>query len=52
MGSFDEIAQRIDAYRKERNIQPGQWIIGRGYDHNTLEEGRHPDKFSLDKAAP
>ena len=52
VGSFDEIAQRIDAYRKERNIQPGQWIIGRGYDHNTLEEGRHPDKFSLDKAAP
>ncbi len=52
VGSFDEIAQRIDAYRKERKVQPGQWIIGRGYDHNTLKEGCHPDKFALDKAAP
>lgn len=50
--SFDEVIQRIKAYCKEREIQPGQWVIGRGYDHNTLKEGCHPDKEVLDKAAP
>ena len=41
MWAADEMP-RIDAYRKERNIQPCQWITLLGVFHNTLEEGRHP----------
>ncbi|MGR3782033.1 MAG: amidohydrolase [Albimonas sp.] len=32
--------------------QPGEWIIGRGYDHDKLAEGRHPHRRELDAAAP
>jgi predicted amidohydrolase YtcJ len=27
----------------------GEWIIGRGYDQNTLAEGRHPTRADLDQ---
>lgn len=30
----------------------GGWIRGWGYDHSKLAEGRHPDRFDLDEAAP
>lgn len=31
---------------------PGEWILGRGYDHGELREGRHPSADELDAAAP
>ena len=31
---------------------PGQWIEGRAYNQNKLEEGRHPTRWDLDAAAP
>lgn len=49
--SFKEIAERIKAFKEKRHIKPGQWIMGFGYDHNFLEEKRHPDKSVLDSAA-
>ena len=30
----------------------GQWIEGRGYDETRLDEGRHPTRHDLDRAAP
>jgi len=39
---------REDAARKK----PGEWIKLNGYDHNKLEEKRHPTKEELDEAAP
>ena len=48
-----EQEQKNKEGRKER--EEGQakvpWIIGFGYDHNLLKEGRHPDKFVLDEIA-
>jgi predicted amidohydrolase YtcJ len=29
---------------------PGEWIIGRGYDDNKLDEKRHPNRHDLDAA--
>jgi len=31
---------------------PGEWITGRGYDHNELAELRHPGRADLDRVAP
>jgi predicted amidohydrolase YtcJ len=31
---------------------PGSWIVGRGYNQLKLDEGRHPNRFDLDAAAP
>jgi predicted amidohydrolase YtcJ len=31
---------------------PGEWVLGRGYDHAELREDRHPTADELDAAAP
>ncbi|MCP3909948.1 MAG: amidohydrolase [Actinomycetia bacterium] len=30
----------------------GTWVIGAGYDHNKLAEGRHPNRHELDRVSP
>lgn len=49
--SFNDIGERIEKFRDENNIQPGEWIRGFGYDHNRLLEKKHPDKTVLDEYA-
>ncbi|PWJ20900.1 amidohydrolase [Jannaschia seohaensis] len=33
-------------------LAPGEWVIGRGYDHFRLDTGRHPYREELDQACP
>ncbi len=49
-GSIDEILGLVkkDAGRKNR----GEWVIGRGYNQNTLQERRSPSRWDLDKVSP
>jgi len=43
----------IDSVRKKASETPeGEWILGWGYDEERLLEGRHPDRWELDEAAP
>ncbi len=48
--SVDEILRRIGLAAKGK--KPGEWVFGRGYDHNELAEGRHPTAEELDRVAP
>ncbi len=48
--SIEDIKEKIK--EKAATTPPGMWIRGWGYDHSKLAEGRHPDKFDLDEAAP
>lgn len=50
--SFDGIIGILNRFKEERKLEPGDWIIGTGYDHNNLKEGKHPDRFILDAAFP
>ncbi|MDO4334165.1 MAG: amidohydrolase [Eubacteriales bacterium] len=50
--SFEEIADKIRAHIRSRNLPAGTWIIGKGYDHNQLSEHAHPTAALLDQAAP
>lgn len=50
--NFEEIKERIVSYRVKNKIPKGQWIIAKGYDHNSLKEKRHPSLKILDEAAP
>ncbi|MBC8531341.1 amidohydrolase [Gehongia tenuis] len=50
--SLDEVRDRIRTYAKERKVAAGKWIVGFGYDHNDLAEGRHPTRWDLDDASP
>ena len=47
--SFAEIVTTLKEYIKERKPK---FVMGFGYDHNFLKEGRHPDKDILDQASP
>ena len=48
--SFDDIVGALNGY-VERTPVELPLIMGFGYDHNFLEEGRHPDKFALDRVS-
>lgn len=42
----------LTAFRDERAVPAGGWLIGWGYDQETLAEGRHITKLDLDAAFP
>jgi predicted amidohydrolase YtcJ len=46
--SIGDIVRAVQ--ERARSTPPGQWIIGRGYDDNKLEERRHPNRHDLDAA--
>ena len=47
-GSLDELYAAIA--RRAETTDPGDWVIGAGYDQNKL--GAHPNRDALDRAAP
>lgn len=51
VSSFDEIVEKIKAFKDSRKLSKGQWISGFGYDNNYLIEKQHPDKSVLDKVS-
>ena len=47
--NFEDIIRLMQAFMKENGIPDGEWVTGTNYDHNYLQEKRHPDKFVLDQ---
>src|SRR5436189_224729 len=37
---------------RARTTPPGEWVRGRGYDDNKLDERRHPTRHDLDAVTP
>jgi hypothetical protein len=50
--SWDEILERLQTFAKNKNIQPGQWIIGRGWDQNDWTLKEFPTNEKLDQLFP
>ncbi|MDL2274406.1 amidohydrolase family protein [Oscillospiraceae bacterium OttesenSCG-928-G22] len=50
--NFDEWRARLDAYRREKNLRPGDWIAGTSWDQNRMEEKRFPTKRDFDEMFP
>lgn len=48
--TLDELLSRIS--KAAKSTPPGQWVLGRGYDHVVLDVGRHPTAEELQRAAP
>lgn len=46
-----DIQKEIRNYIEEKNVAPGEWVMGFGYDHNALAEHRHPNRIELDAAS-
>ena len=51
VSNIDDIVREIRAWIEEKDIPPGELVIGGGYDDSLLEEGRHPTRFDLDRAS-
>jgi len=47
--SFAEVMDRL---KKSGNYKPGDWIVGRGWDHNLWKDKVFPDRKKLDEAFP
>lgn len=50
VNSIEDIRNKIR--EKAKSTPLDQWILGRGYREFELAEGRHPDRWDLDQAAP
>ena len=49
--NFSDIVFLLKKFIDENQIPAGEPVSGFAYDHNYLEEGRHPDKKILDQAS-
>jgi predicted amidohydrolase YtcJ len=48
--SLEELKESVR--RRDRELPPGAWLLGRGYNEQSLAEGRQPTRWDLDLAAP
>ena len=48
--SISDIAQKIA--ERSRAAQPGEWILGRGFQSARLKDRRNPNRFDLDAISP
>ena len=48
-GDIPELVQRLQAYA---DTNPNGWVRGRGYNQNSMAEGRHPTRQDLDAVSP
>src|SRR5262249_23002082 len=46
--SITKLKEVLREYKKAKQLQPGQWILGMGYDDTALQEKRHPTRYELD----
>lgn len=47
--SLQELKERVRQYIKEKGIQKGQWVEGRGWDQNQFDDGKMPTRIDLDE---
>jgi len=49
--SFSDIQNTLETYMKDNNVEKGEVVVGFGYDHNFLQEGRHSTKDILNEVS-
>ena len=47
--SIDELVERGKRFIKERNLAPGDWLLGYGWDERNYDEARMPTSEDLDR---
>ena len=48
INTIKELQAELKKFIEESNLQPGEWVMGLGYDDSLLSEQRHPTKDDLD----
>ncbi|MDG1062321.1 MAG: amidohydrolase family protein, partial [SAR86 cluster bacterium] len=49
--TIKDLQIQLKKFIKDSNLQPGQWVMGLGYDDSLLAEKRHPTKEDLDQVS-
>tara|TARA_B100001250_G_scaffold182821_1_gene157348 strand:+ start:2924 stop:4495 length:1572 start_codon:yes stop_codon:yes gene_type:complete len=49
--TIEDLQAELRKFIKDLNLQPGEWLMGLGYDDSLLEEQRHPTKDDLDQVS-
>lgn len=44
INNIDELKTELKNFIKDSGLQPGEWVMGLGYDDSLLKEQRHPTK--------
>ena len=47
--TIEDLQAELRKFIKDSNLQPGEWLMGLGYDDSLLAEQRHPTKEDLDQ---
>ena len=50
--SVEDVQKALLAEAQQRSLQPGEWLMGWGYDENNMTDGLWLDRFNLDSAFP
>lgn len=50
--TFTDIQEIIKTELVTRDLKPGEWLVGNGYDDALLAEHQHPDRKVLDAVSP
>ena len=51
INNIDELKAELKNFIKDSDLQPGEWVMGLGYDDSLLKEQRHPTKDDLDEVS-
>jgi predicted amidohydrolase YtcJ len=52
IGNIKNIAEMLSVLKKKAaTLNPGDWLLGRGYDNSLLADKRHPTRDDLDKVS-
>jgi len=51
INTIKELQAHLKKYIKDSNLQPGEWLMGLGYDDSLIAEQRHPTKDDLDEVS-
>ncbi len=49
--NINDLQAELKKFIQDSNLQPGEWLMGLGYDDSLLEEQRHPTKNDLDQVS-
>ena len=49
--TIEDLQVELKRFIKDSNLQPGEWLMGLGYDDSLLAEQRHPTKEDLDQVS-
>ncbi len=47
--SIDEIIERVKSFAERKTLKSGDWILGRGWNHDYFDKKRFPTRYDLDR---